>query len=127
VTSERAAREHDLFAIVEDILASLDTDRRNLSYADVMSRLNGAEIEARRHLHRVLEQLEVVRWQLLGIRQSLPEPPAERVRQADVSDEPDSATELRTTIDCVLEDDLKPALQDLQEALASPGAEAKES
>lgn len=86
----------------------------------------GTFAEARRQLHRVLEQLEAVRWQLLGIRQSLPELPAERVRQADVSDEPDAATELRTTIDCVLEDDLKPALQDLQEALASPGADAKE-
>jgi hypothetical protein len=92
-----------------------------------MTRPQGTVAEARRHLHRVLEQLEAVRWQLLGIRQSLPEPSAERVRQADVNDEPDAATELRTTIDCVLEDDLKPALKDLQEALASTGAEAEES
>ena len=85
----------------------------------------GTLAEARRHLHRVLEQLEAVCWQLFGIRQSLPEPTAERDRLADVIDEPDSARDLRTTIDCVLEDDLRPALQDLQDALA--GAGGKES
>jgi hypothetical protein len=87
----------------------------------------GTLAEARRHLHKVLDQLEAVRWQLLGIRQSLPEPTAERVRIADVSDEPDAVTELRTTIDCVLEDDLRPALQDLQDALASTGVKGEES
>jgi hypothetical protein len=87
----------------------------------------GTLAEARRHLQRVMEQLETVCWQLLGIRQSLPEPTAERDRLADVSDEPDAVMELRTTIDCVLEDDLKPALQDLQDALASTGAKREES
>ncbi len=33
--------------------------------------------EAKRQLHRVHEQLEGIRWQLLGIRHSLPEPAAE--------------------------------------------------
>jgi hypothetical protein len=92
-----------------------------------MTELQGTVVEAKRQLHRVHEQLEEIRWQLVGIRDSLPEPPTERVRLADVSDEPDALMELRTTIDCVLEDDLKPALQDLQEALAGTGGKGRES
>jgi hypothetical protein len=87
----------------------------------------GRLAEARKHLRRVFEQLETVRWQLLGITLSLPETVAERDRLAEVSDELDAVTKLRTTIECVLEDDLKPALQDLQDALASSGAEEEES
>jgi len=82
--------------------------------------------EAKRQLHRVHEQLEGIRWQLLGIRHSLPEPPTERVQKADLSDDLDAVMELRTTIDCVLEDDLKPALQDLQELLAGNGVRGEE-
>ncbi len=43
-----------------------------------------------------------------------------------MSDDPDAVRELRTTIDCVLEDDLKPALQDLQEVLAGNGVRGEE-
>ena len=80
--------------------------------------------EGRRHLPRVLEQLEAVRWQLIGIKLSLSEPSEELVRVEDVSDEMDALTELRTTIECVLNDGLRPALKDLRNALVS--LEAKE-
>lgn len=72
--------------------------------------------EGKRHLRRVLEQMEGVRWQLLGIKLSLPEPPPEKSLE-DVSDDWDAVTELRTIIECVLDDDLRPALEDLRKAL----------
>ncbi len=77
----------------------------------------GALDEGRRHLRRVLDQLEAVRWQLIGIKLSLSEPSEELVRIEDVSDEMDAVTELRTTIECVLDDDLRPALKDLRAVL----------
>ncbi len=82
--------------------------------------------EARRHLHRVLEQIESIRWQLVGIKLSLPESSAEQVKLEDLGDETDPVIELRSTIDCVLEDDIRPALQDLQDALASTGGKGEE-
>lgn len=72
--------------------------------------------EGKRHLRRVLDQMESIRWQLTGIKLSLPEPP-ERALD-DVSDEWDAVTELRTIIECVLDDDLRPAFEDLRKALA---------
>ena len=77
--------------------------------------------QARQHLRRVLDQLEGVRWQLIGIKLSLPESSAEQVRLEDMAEEVDAATELRTTIDCVLEDEIRKALQDLGDALAVTG------
>lgn len=76
---------------------------------------------ARQHLRRVLDQLEAIRWQLIGIKLSLPESLAEQVRLEDLDEEVDAATELRTTIDCVLEDEIRKALQDLRDALAITG------
>lgn len=75
--------------------------------------------EGRRHLRRVLEQMEALWWQLIGIKLSL-EPPAERALE-DVSDEWDAVTELRTVIECVLDDDLRPAFEDLRNALRRTG------
>jgi len=72
----------------------------------------------KRHLPRILEQLESIRWQLIGVTHSLPEPPAEL---EDGADELDAATKLRNTIECVLADEVEPALADLRRALASLG------
>ena len=77
--------------------------------------------EARKHVRRVLDQLEAIRWQLIGIKLSLPEPLAEQVRLEDMDEEVDAATELRTTISCVLEDEIRKALQDLGDALTITG------
>ncbi|HKI03949.1 MAG TPA: hypothetical protein VKK31_18355 [Thermoanaerobaculia bacterium] len=74
--------------------------------------------EGKHHVRRVLDQLEAVRWQLAGIAFSLPEPLGDRLE--DVDDEVDAQVELRTTIQCVLEDAIRPALQDLQDVLGVP-------
>ena len=71
--------------------------------------------EGKRHLRRVLDQMESIRWQLTGIKLSLPEPPEKALD--DVSDEWDAVTELRTIIECVLDDDLRPAFEDLRKAV----------
>jgi hypothetical protein len=75
--------------------------------------------EARRHLRRVLEQMEALWWQLLGIQLSLAEPPEKALE--DVSDDWDAVTELRTVIECVLDDDLRPAFEDLRKVLRKTG------
>ena len=72
--------------------------------------------EGKRHVRRVLEQVEGIRWQLIGIALSLREPSAEKDRE-DVGDEWDEVTELRTVIECVLSDGLSPALEDLRKVL----------
>ena len=78
--------------------------------------------EARAQLRHSIGQLDALRWTLKGIELSLPEPLAEQVRLVEMSDEMDAVTELRTVIHCVLEDSLRPAVQDLQEVLASTGS-----
>lgn len=71
--------------------------------------------EGKRHVRRVLEQMEAARWQLIGIKLSLPEPPEKALE--DVSDDWDAVTELRAIIECVLDDALRPAFEDLRKAL----------
>lgn len=82
--------------------------------------------EGRKQVERVLEQLEGVRGQLLGIVHGLPEPPAERFRLLDVDEETDPVTELRATLSCVLEDSIRPALQDLRDVLAATGGKGED-
>lgn len=77
--------------------------------------------EGRKHLYRVLEQMEALWWQLMGIKLSL-EPPEKELE--DVSDDWDAVTELRTVIECVLDDDLRPAFEDLRKALKRTGEES---
>lgn len=81
--------------------------------------------EEKRQIRRIVDQMESVYWQLIGVK-SLPESLAERVRQEDMSDEMDAATELRTVIDCVLDDSIRPALQDLRRVLESTEDEKEE-
>ena len=71
--------------------------------------------EGKRQVRRVLDQMEVIWWQMMGIKLSLPEPPEGALD--DVSDDWDGVTELRTVIECVLNDDLRPALEDLRKVL----------
>jgi hypothetical protein len=78
--------------------------------------------KARKQLRHAIGQLDALRWTLTGIELSLPEPLAEQVRLAEMSDEMDAVTELRTVLHCVLEDSIRPAVQDLQEVLASTGS-----
>ncbi len=82
--------------------------------------------EGKKHLARVLAHFEADRWQLLGILHSLPDPLVEQFRLEDLGDTIDPVTDLRTTIECVLEDYLRPALQDLQDVLASTADQERE-
>jgi hypothetical protein len=80
--------------------------------------------EAHAEVRRIIEALESIRWRLLGVKLSLPEPIEETVRLQEVADEMDPAAELRTVIHCVLNDSLRPAIEDLQDATELPSREA---
>jgi hypothetical protein len=75
--------------------------------------------EARKHLPKIIDQAQSIRWQLRGIQLSLPKSIAEGESQEDIGADMDAITELRTTIACVLEDSLRPLLEDLEDVLAS--------
>jgi hypothetical protein len=59
------------------------------------------------------------------VRESLPASPAELVRLAEV-EEVDPATEIRTVIQCILNDSLEPAIGDLRDLLKLPVPEPGE-
>ena len=82
--------------------------------------------EGKKHLARVLAHFEEGRWQLLGILHSLPESLAEQIRLEDVGDTTDPATDLRTTIECVLEDYIRPTLRDLRDVLEGTADQEEE-
>ena len=69
--------------------------------------------EARQQVRRIVDQLEAVRWQLRGLSLSLPKPPVE-VSEMDLLGEPDALRDLRATLECVLADSIRPAIDDLQ-------------
>ena len=83
--------------------------------------------EARTEVRRIIEALESIRWRLLGVQLSLPEPIEETVRLQEVADEMDPAAELRTVIHCVLNDSLRPAIEDLRDAADLPSKESHET
>lgn len=70
---------------------------------------------AQEQLQEIVRDLEAIRFRLVGVRESLPPSPAETVRLLEVEpEEADLATEIRTLIQCVLNDSLQPAIADLQ-------------
>ena len=71
--------------------------------------------EAREEVRRIIEGLESIRWRLLGVKLSLPEPVEETVRLQEVADEMDPAAELRTG------DSLRPRLLAASGHPGSPG------
>jgi hypothetical protein len=83
---------------------------------------------AQEQLREIVRELEGSRYRLIGVRESLPASVAEAVRLAEV-EESDPTTEIRTVIQCVLNDSLGPAIEDLRDLLelSVPGpAEEKE-
>ncbi len=82
-------------------------------------------IEAREEIRRILDALEGLRWRLLGVKLSLPEPIGETVRLHEVADEMDPAAELRTIIHCVLDDSLRPAIKDLRDVVTATATESR--
>jgi hypothetical protein len=76
---------------------------------------------AQEQVRAVGDELTKLRLILDEIRSSLPEPP----REDDEEETKDAATGLRGVIECVLHDQLEPAIRDLQ-AAAAFGPKAKE-
>ena len=73
-----------------------------------MAGRKGTLDEAEQQVARVVDHLETVRWQLLGIALSLRE---------SLDEEGDGEAELRRVIECVLADRIQSALADLRTVL----------
>jgi hypothetical protein len=71
-----------------------------------------AEAAAQAELREIVTELELLRSRLLEIIETLPKPPGE----VENEDEMDVATEIRSVIECVLTDNIRPAIRDLRTA-----------
>jgi len=71
-----------------------------------------AEAAAQAELREIVTELELIRSRLLEILETLPKPPGE----VENEDEMDVATEVRSVIECVLTDNIRPAIRDLRTA-----------
>jgi hypothetical protein len=80
------------------------------------------EAEAQAELRRVVEELKGIRARLRAIAGGLPEDPSMPVED----EEPDVATEVRSIIECVLADQIGPAVRDLGAAVEYRVRERKE-
>jgi hypothetical protein len=72
------------------------------------------EAAAQEEVAMVARQLSGIRYGLKKIAATMPAP--EPGNAGDLDDEPDIATELRSTIECVVTDRLTPAISDLETA-----------
>lgn len=75
-----------------------------------------AEAAVQEELREIVRNLEENRERLQGIAESLPLPPLERpeLRDVDLAGDPDFTSEVRRVIQCILIDNLEPALRDLR-------------
>jgi hypothetical protein len=71
------------------------------------------EEQAQAKLRKVVEELKEVRSRLRDIASALPSPPEEMINEEE---DPDVATEVRAIIECVLTDQIGPAVRDLAAA-----------
>lgn len=71
------------------------------------------EKDVREEIRDVARDLEALRFRLLGVRASLPAPRAAR--------EEDAVADVRSILECVLEDSLRPALRDLRKLVDDQG------
>jgi hypothetical protein len=74
------------------------------------------ETAAQDELREVTRQLSALQHWLREILANLPGPPVGATREDDPDGEPDIATEVRATVECVLTDYLEPARRDLDDA-----------
>lgn len=81
--------------------------------------ITGAEAAAQAELREVVKELKAIRLRLESVRASLPVPAHESLRLLD-EEEMDLSTEIRSVVECVLNDSLQPAIRDL-EAVAAQG------
>jgi hypothetical protein len=78
-----------------------------------------AEDAAQAALLLIVEELKSIRFRLQEIVESLQPPPkgaGAAVGEEDLDEDLDTATEVRSTIECVLNDDVQPAIRDLRTA-----------
>jgi hypothetical protein len=73
-----------------------------------------AEAAAQAELRKIVGELESLRFRLSEIVETLPKPP----EYAENEEEMDVATEVRSVIECVLTDNIGPAIRDLRTAAA---------
>ena len=81
-----------------------------------------AEAAVQEELREIVRNLEANRERLQGIAEGLPLSPLERpeLRDVDLAGDPDFASEVRRVIQCILIDNLEPAIRDLR-SVASKG------
>lgn len=82
------------------------------------------EIAAQQEIRQIAKELGAIRRRLLALHKSLPPATLEAVMFAGEEDL-DVTTEVRTVIECVVQDSLQPAIRDL-EAAAEYQPEKKE-
>jgi hypothetical protein len=75
-----------------------------------------AEDAAQTELQRIVEDLDAVRSRLVDLHAKLPAPPEENAMLLSEEEEMDVSTEVRSIIECVLNDSILPAIQDLAAA-----------
>jgi len=76
-----------------------------------------AEDAAQAELLQIVDQLESIRFRLVEIVESLPAPRKDAgapLSEEDMEEDMDTATEVRTTIQCVLNDNIQPAIRDFR-------------
>jgi len=73
------------------------------------------EAAAQEEIRRIARDLETICTRLLEVHEDLSPPPREDAT-ADDPEEVDVTTEVRSVIECVLADSLRPAIRDLQAA-----------
>ena len=83
-----------------------------------------AEIAAQEEVRQIAKELGAIRRRLLELHESLPPATLEAVMFAGEEDL-DVTTEVRTIIECVVQDSIQPAIRDL-EAAADYQADKKE-
>lgn len=74
-----------------------------------------AEIAAQEELRQIAKEMDGIRRRLLDLHESLPPATLEAVMFAGEEDL-DVTTEVRTVIECVVQDSIQPAIRDLEAA-----------
>jgi predicted trehalose synthase len=76
---------------------------------------SAAEIAAQEELQKIAVELERIQTRLQEVHAALPEPLGEDAQKDQDEDEMDVATEVRSVIECVLNDWIRSAIRDLRE------------
>lgn len=86
--------------------------------------MSDVENEARTQLREVVQELRSVHYRLLGLIASLPAPADPEGRQDDET--ADAGSWMRATLECVLVDRIRPAIEDLETAAVDAFEAAEE-